>query len=231
MVSNSGIEISLVLPAFNEAENIVSVVRDFADTLTVLTSFEVIVVNDGSSDNTKDVLDQLSEPWLRVVNHSTNRGYGAALCSGFKAAQGKWTFFSDSDGQFAPDDFLNLWEKRLDADLVIGYRERRRDPLIRKCNAWLWARYVSLLCDVTVQDLNCAFKLMPTKELQSINLESVGAFINAEILYYFKESGAVWIEVPVRHYPRVLGSQTGAKPSVIIRALREGIGFYQARYS
>ena len=178
-------EVSLVLPAYNEADNIAGVVQEFANVLVGI-SAEIIVVNDGSSDNTQQVLEAIDLPNLRVVKHRINSGYGAALRSGFKAALGKWTFFTDSDGQFRAADFLLLWDKRFEADLVLGIRANRKDPSFRRLNAWLWGQYVKRLFSVDVTDLNCAFKLMPTVALQSFSLKSEGAFINAETRLVFR---------------------------------------------
>lgn len=219
-------EVSLVLPAYNEAENIAGVVHDFADVVADI-SAEIIVVNDGSSDHTQQVLETIELPNLRVVQHATNLGYGSALRSGFQAALGRWTFFTDSDGQFRAPDFLLLWEKRLEADVILGVRSARKDPSIRRLNAWLWGQYVKHIFSVDVIDLNCAFKLMPTAALQSFPLQSEGAFINAEMLSYFHAAQSSWIEVPVLHQPRVQGVQTGANPKVIVKAFKESLAFYR----
>jgi len=219
-------EVSLVLPAYNEAKNIAGVVQEFANVLVGI-SAEIIVVNDGSSDTTQQVLEAIDLPNLRIVTHPTNFGYGSALRSGFKAALGKWTFFTDSDGQFRAADFLLLWDKRFEADLVLGMRADRKDPSFRRLNAWLWGQYVKRIFSVDVTDLNCAFKLMPTAALQSFSLKSEGAFINAEMLSHFCASDCTWIEVPVLHRPREQGVQTGANPKVIYKAFKESLAFYR----
>lgn len=217
-------EVSIVFPAYNEAENIALVVDDFATMLSAI-SAELIVVNDGSSDDTQRVLDSLPLPNLRVIEHATNLGYGAALRSGFKAALGQWTFFTDSDRQFRSQDFLRLWEKRTEADVILGVRSHRQDPSFRRLNGWLWGQYIKRVFSVDVTDINCAFKLLPTSELQSFHLESVGAFINAEILSNFYDAQCTWLEVSVQHHPRESGVQTGARPKVIAKAFEESLRF------
>ena len=182
-------EVSIVFPAYNEAENIAIVVDEFATVLSGI-SAELIVVNDGSSDDTQSVLEGLPFPNLRVIQHPTNLGYGSALRSGFKAAFGQWTFFTDSDRQFRSQDFLGLWEKRREADLILGVRSHRQDPSFRRLNAWLWGQYIKRIFSVEVTDVNCAFKLLPTAMLQSFHLQSDGAFINAEMLSYFNAYGS-----------------------------------------
>ena len=217
-------EVSIVFPAYNEAENIAMVVDDFATMLNGI-SAELIVVNDGSSDETQRILDGLPIPNLRVIEHASNLGYGSALRSGFNAALGQWTFFTDSDRQFRSEDFLRLWEKRTEADLILGVRSQRQDPSFRRFNAWLWGQYIKRVFSVHVTDLNCAFKLLPTAELQSFHLQSEGAFINAEMLSHFYDARCTWLEVPVRHHPRAVGIQTGAHPKVIAKAFKESVRF------
>ncbi len=221
-------EVSIVFPAYNEADNIEAVLHDFQVALEGL-RVEWIVVNDGSRDQTQQVLDSLDIPNLQVVHHKVNQGYGAALCSGFAVAKGEWTFFTDSDRQFNPTDFWHLWNRRTDADLVLGVRAERHDPPIRKLNAWLWGQYIKRVFSVDVADLNCAFKLLPTAQLQSFSLQSRGAFINAELLSLFHEASCGWIEIPVNHSPRQQGQQTGANPKVILKAFGESLRFLRRK--
>ena len=226
--STEPVDVSIVFPAYNEADNIATVVTEFARELASI-NCEFIVVNDGSTDDTAQVLDTLDVSNLRVVHHSNNRGYGAALFSGFAAAKGQWTFFTDSDRQFKPMDFHRIWSARVENDVVLGYRSNRKDPFFRKMNALLWSTYIRLLFGVRVQDLNCAFKLFPSKALKHLDLKSKGAFINAEILSGLKKQGLSWTEIPVRHYPRVEGVQTGANPKVVFRAFKESWAYYTQR--
>ena len=223
-------EVSIVFPAYNEAENIVQVVEDFAAVLSDV-STEIIVVNDGSTDDTQRVLEAITLPNLRVIQHEVNLGYGSALRSGFSAALGRWTFFTDSDRQFRPQDFNRLWERRMEADLILGVRSDRQDPSFRRMNAWLWGQYVRRVFSVDVTDINCAFKLLPTSILQTFHLKSEGAFINAEMLSCFRAVNCTWIEVPVEHHPREVGVQTGAKPKVIAKAFQESFRFLRRRHS
>lgn len=226
--STDSVDVSIVFPAYNEADNIATVVLEFAEELSDI-NCEFIVVNDGSSDETAQVLDGLTVPNLHVVHHANNQGYGAALYSGFTAATGRWTFFTDSDRQFKPTDFHRVWAARHERDVVLGYRSNRNDPFFRKMNAWLWSTYVQVVFGVRVQDLNCAFKLFPTQALKHLNLQSKGAFINAEILSELKGQGMSWKEIPVTHYPRLEGVQTGANPKVVLRAFKESWEYYSQR--
>src|SRR5689334_15089737 len=177
--------ISLVLPAHNEEPNIRTVVEEAASVLpTAFTDYEVIVVNDGSKDRTLEIARELASenPHVRVVNHPVNRGYGAALTSGFSAASGDYIMFMDSDRQFDINDVHRLTPYVEDYDIVAGYRIKRNDPAHRLLNAAIFGLAVMLMFDIHVRDLDCAFKIFHADVLRGINLESPGALINTEIL-------------------------------------------------
>jgi putative flippase GtrA len=216
--------LSVVLPAYNEEQVIASTVEQVTHELANLTrDFEVIVVNDGSTDRTGAVLSALQklDRGIRVLTHTRNQGYGATLADGFAAATKELTFFMDSDGQFDIRElkrFLSL----IDAfDAVIGYRVKRQDTWMRKLNAWGWKLVVRLALGVRVRDIDCAFKLLRTDFLQRHPLETRGAMINAELLYRLKVSGCTVREVGIRHLPRRGGRATGANLRVIARAFCE----------
>jgi glycosyltransferase involved in cell wall biosynthesis len=218
--------LSVVLPAFNEEPNIERVVRacsEYLDGLPI--DYELLVVNDGSSDRTAEILKTLSAsfPRLKPLHHPQNRGYGAALRTGFDAAEKSFVFYMDGDGQFDIRNLDALLPLATDEDnIVTGFRIDRSDPFIRRLNAKLFGGFlVRLLLGVRVKDLNCAFKLIPKKVLDSIALESTGALINAELYGRAIRRGFGIKEVGVRHYPREAGVQTGAHLSVILRAFYE----------
>jgi len=216
--------LSVVLPAHNEEEAIATTVHEVIGTLSAwMLDFEIIVVDDGSQDDTGAILDTISttHPYVKVIHHPVNQGYGAALVSGFEAASRDLTFFMDSDGQFDIHDlgrFLPLMEEY---DAVLGYRIDRQDTWMRKVNAWGWKNLVGLVFGVHVRDVDCAFKLYPSSFFREYKLETRGAMINTEILYKFIRAGNTYTQVGVRHLPRHGGRATGAKLSVIMRAFRE----------
>jgi glycosyltransferase involved in cell wall biosynthesis len=216
--------LSLCLPAFNEQQNITATL-DCA--LTILPRFvarlEIIVVDDGSSDGTAQLVAELAatDPRVRLLRHGVNRGYGAAVTSGLRAARGDLLMFADSDGQFNFLDVARLLVAIGDDDLVIGYRRRRADHARRRFNAWLWGRLVHLILGVNVRDLDCAFKLFRRETLERLRLTSRGACINAEIMAQCVWGGLRFKEIPVAHFPRLAGVQTGAHWRVIARALGE----------
>lgn len=221
--------LSLVLPAFNEEESIAEAVqRAFAALQRYCKAFEIIVVNDGSQDNTGAILEELRGecPNLRIVHHPRNLGYGAALCSGIYSARCGYVSFMDSDLQFDPDEIYALLRWADDYDIVAGYRADRADPWHRKLNAWAWNKLVRLVLGVKIRDLDCAFKVFRRDVFDSIKLEAAGAMVNAEILARARTHGFTLKEIPVQHFPRQHGEQTGANLAVIVKAFRELFSIY-----
>jgi glycosyltransferase involved in cell wall biosynthesis len=157
-----------------------------------------------------------------VVHHEQNQGYGAALVSGFKAARFEWVGYTDGDGQFDLADIERFFEPSQRADVLLGYRRQRNDHWGRRLNAWLWGQLVRLILGLKVKDLDCGFKLFKAERLRNLgSLEARGAVISAELLMKIKAMGCRWEEVMVEHYPRRGGAPSGARLSVILRAVRE----------
>jgi glycosyltransferase involved in cell wall biosynthesis len=224
---HSSVSISAVLPAYNEAAIIERTVRHVASVLGgLVTDFEVIVTNDGSRDNTGQILTDLQarEPdlQLRVVTHESNRGYGAALASGFDAARKELIFMTDGDKQFNVGE-LSQFLPAMDTqtDLVIGWRRNRADPPMRKLNALGWKTLVNLAFGYTARDVDCAFKLFRRQVWESLTVHARGATFSAEFLIKARRLGFQVKELPVSHLPRTAGSPTGARPDVIVRAFVE----------
>ena len=216
--------LSIVLPAYNEESVIgATLERVLNELATWVKDFEVIVVNDGSTDRTGAILSAITEaePRVRVVTHERNQGYGSALADGFAAATKELTFFMDSDGQFDIRELDRLLIFIDEYDAVIGSRLDRQDSWMRKLNAWGWKRLIGWVLGVHVRDVDCAFKLLHTEFLHEHPLETRGAMINAELLYKMERFGYTFREVGVHHLPRQGGRATGARPGVILRALRE----------
>lgn len=216
--------LSLCLPAYNEEANIEDTLDAACAILPEFTEqFEVVVVDDGSRDETSDRVAAYGrhDPRVRLVRHSHNRGYGAAVTSALRAARGELLVFTDADGQFSLLDLPNLLVRLRDCDAVFGYRYRRADPWHRRFNAWAWNRLIRACLGVRVTDLDCAFKLFRRPVIEHLHMTSTGAAINAEILVQCVRGGVRFQEVPVAHYPRTQGSPTGAAWRVIARAFRE----------
>jgi putative flippase GtrA len=216
--------LSVVLPAYNEEGLIANTISNIMSVLTSwMSDFEVIVVNDGSKDRTGEIVTQLRayDQRIRLINHPINKGYGAALVSGFETVTKELVFFMDSDGQFDIRDLVRFFPLIEEFGAVIGYRIHRQDTWMRKFNAWGWKKLVGFIFNVHVRDIDCAFKLFRAEFFRTNQLETRGAMINAEILYKLARAGYICTEVGVQHLPRLAGKATGAKPAVILRALRE----------
>jgi len=221
----TNISISVVLPAHNEAENILTTVENCVSYLeNNVSDYEVVVVNDGSSDDTQKIVEEMGSTNSKIVlvNHPVNMGYGSALRSGFDKSSSEYIFFMDSDGQFDINDLDRLIPLVSAQDVVIGYREDRADSFPRLLNAWLYGLYIYLTFGLKVRDMDCAFKIFPTKAYQDIRpIKSGGALFSAEFLIKLKRNGFKLSEVPVRHYPRQFGTQSGANLKVILRMFKE----------
>ncbi len=218
---------SIVLPAYNEAENIGNTMTQCVAALgRVCPNYEVIVVDDGSHDATGAIADAaaLENAAIIAVHNRPNRGYGGALLAGFAAAQGERLFFMDSDGQFDIREIATLLQivESGQSPIAVGYRAKRSDPFMRKLNAWGWKISAKQVVGLKgIRDIDCAFKLLPMDALRSCQLIAQGASVNVEMLLKFQRMGLQIHQTPVRHMPRTMGSPTGAKPSVILRAFRE----------
>jgi glycosyltransferase involved in cell wall biosynthesis len=220
-------ELSIFFPAHNEAENIEGLVAEALAVLPTLAErFEIICVDDGSRDATQRIVDHLAaaHPEVRVVHHSVNLGYGAALRSGFAASRYELVCFLDGDRQFRVEDLGRLLERLAEPDapdVVVGYRLRRADPPIRLIYARSYRLALRLFFGLRVRDPDCACKLFRRAALDGIRLESGGAFMSAELLIKLQHKGRRIVEAGVPHYPRPAGSASGANPKVVLRAVRD----------
>jgi glycosyltransferase involved in cell wall biosynthesis len=216
--------ISFVVPAFNEEANITTAIeRAVTVGRRYCSTFEVIVVDDGSSDRTAELVTDAAgqHPGIRLLRHPDNRGYGEALRTGFVASRLDYVLFTDADNQFDLDELSLFLPWVNHVDVVAGYRKNRQDPMMRRVNGWLWNRLVRVCFYVPVRDIDCAFKLFRRTVLEDIEIESVGAMVNTEVMVKLSRTGKTVVEVGVTHYPRTAGKAQGAKLSVIVRAFVE----------
>ncbi|MEK6206800.1 MAG: glycosyltransferase family 2 protein [Chloroflexota bacterium] len=219
--------LSFFFPALNEEDNVAPIVEE---ALSVLPRFaddlEITVVDDGSSDRTGAIADELAtrDPRVRVIHHQARRGYGGAVRSGLVAATKPWIFFTDGDRQFALEDLGRLIEATDGADAVVGYRIKRADPARRLFVAWVYNRLIRLLFGGGWRDVDCAFKLFRREVFERVPLERVrsnGAFFSPELLITLRRAGVRVRQVGVRHFPRTAHEPKGASPRVIVRAIRD----------
>ncbi len=222
-------ELSLFLPAYNEAANIEKSISDADKVLRkVADRYEILVVNDGSRDDTGKIVKGLmkTNPCLRMIEHDPNRGYGAAFKSGLYGCKYNLVSFIDSDGQFDYSQITKFLPYIDNYDLVIGYRRKRSDSFLRSLNAYVWKLWVWLLFGLWVKDIDCAFKLIKKEVIDSIKLNTESALTSAEFLIKVKHQGYRLKQVGVNHYPRRAGMQTGAKLKVILRAFRQSFALW-----
>ncbi len=222
--------ISAVFPAFNDGGTIASMVSAASIALRQLTQeYEIIVVNDGSSDYTATVLGEMKEkyPELKVIHHPANQGYGAALRTGFGAATKDWVFYTDGDSQYNPLELTVLVDALRDGvDAVNGYKLSRNDSLLRTIVGRAYHNLVKIFFRIRIRDVDCDFRLIPRRILNEIELESVSGAICLEMVKKIEDAGYVFAEVPVNHYSRKYGTSQFFVPWRIIRSLRQLAGLY-----
>ena len=200
----------MFFPAYNDAGTIASLVIAARNTAQQLTpDFEVIIVNDGSSDATAEIADELARtyPEVRVVHHPRNRGYGGALRSGFAAATRELVFYTDGDAQYDPHEMVALWNRFDDSvDVVNGYKISRSDPFHRIVIGRIYHHTVKVLFGLRVRDVDCDFRMMRRSIFDKVVLEKSSGVICLEMMKKIQDAGFRIAEVPVHHYHRAFGS-------------------------
>ncbi len=205
--------ISMFFPAYHDGGTIPSMVLLACKAVAQVTDdYEVLVVNDGSHDEpldyTGEVLAEVAARFdcLRVITHPANRGYGAALRSGFAAATKEWVFYTDGDAQYDPREISLLVEAVSDGvDIVNGYKISRSDPLHRIIIGRIYHHFVRLAFGLPLRDTDCDFRLFRRSLLERVTLESDSGTIAVELVKKFHDAGARFVEVPVHHYHRAYG--------------------------
>jgi glycosyltransferase involved in cell wall biosynthesis len=212
--------ISVFFPCFNDEQTIASMVTLALGTIDRLgVDGEVIVINDGSTDGSAQVLADLAarEPRMRIVTHDHNSGYGAVLLSGFGAAEKQWVFYTDGDAQYDPTELeLLVRQAGYDVDVVQGYKLRRADGLLRRVIGRVYHRFVAFFFGLTIRDTDCDFRLIRHAMLDKIELHHTTGVICVELVRKLQDAGAVFTEVGVHHYRRVYGrSEFFRAPAVV----------------
>lgn len=222
-------ELSVFFPCYNEAENLQNTVNKALPVIKEITEkWEIIIIDDGSKDKTGEIAAQIAKNYpdsVHVITHHPNRGYGAALKSGLYNSKYEWIVFTDADGQFNFEEIKNLIsaQKRTGADLVIGYYLGRKVPFYRLWGSQLWQLAVFIFFGLKVRDIDCGFKLISKKVIDTIpQLEAErGPFISSELLIKASRAKFRIAQVGVHHYQRQAGEATGAKLNVIFSGLAD----------
>jgi glycosyltransferase involved in cell wall biosynthesis len=218
-------ELSIFFPFWNEERNIEKVVKKAIPVARkIAVKWEIIMVDDGSSDNTLNMAKTLAKenPNLVIISHSKNRGYGAALKSGFEKAKYKYVVFNDGDGQFDFSEATKFLDRIVKADIVIGFRKKRLDNPFRHILMNLLRVWDFIFFGFNFKDIDCGFKFFRKEALEKIMpFKSEGAMITTEILAKAKRKGLKIEQVEVSHYSRLFGDQSGGNLRVIVRAVRE----------
>lgn len=217
--------VTAVFPCYNDEPTIGGLVDQVYAALTPLVaSVDVVVVNDGSSDGSGALLDRLvgDRPWLRVVHHERNGGYGKALISGFSAARGDWIFYTDGDAQYDPREAADLVSlATADVDIVQGYKVGRGDAWHRKVIGRVYHHAVKLIFGLHVRDTDCDFRLFRRRLFSDRPLESTSGVICVEMMYRFERAGARFVEAPVHHYFRPHGRSQFFRLPAIARSAKQ----------
>jgi len=221
-------EISVFFPAYNEEKNITSTVIKAQTKLnSIAKKYEIIVVNDGSSDQTDAKVKALIKKnnRIRLISHSPNQGYGAALKTGISQCKYNLICYTDSDGQFKFSEITKFIKKiNQGADMVVGYRVNRTDTPYRRLMAKVLHLVGLALFKINVKDVDCGFKVFKKKVTDSIGpLKTASAITETELVTRTKRASFKIDQVPVAHHSRTGGEQTGGRPQVIIKAAREGL--------
>lgn len=223
--------LSLILPAYNEEAGIRAAVAEADDALAQLADdYEVLVVDDGSRDDTAAAVlaEAAARPRVRLIRHEGNRGYGAALRSGFEAARFGLVAFTDADCQFHLADLAPLLRLAEGHPLAVGYRVGRQDPWLRRFYSWGYNRLTRALLGTRVRDCDCALKVFRREALARLLPETTGFFVNTEMLTKARQFGLEVAEHGVRHRPRLRG-RSSVSLAQVPRVLAALLPFWWSR--
>lgn len=226
--------LSIFFPAYNDSQSIPRLIQTANSVAGDITNdYEILVINDGSKDDTKNILEKLQKKYnnLKVINHSKNLGYGAALASGFKNSKKEWIFYTDGDGQYDPKELLLLLKNiNPDIDVVNGYKLIRSDNFVRKILGQLYNFFLHLLYPIPISDIDCDFRLIRRSKIKNVKLDSSGGSVCLELILKLQKNGARFAEVGVNHYEREYGHSQIFNIKNILKMVFENFNFYLKYY-
>jgi len=228
-MTNKDITLSVFFPAYYDEKNIGKVVTKAVEVVESLQikDYEITIIEDGSPDKTAEEADELAEkfPKVKVIHHEKNKGYGATLYEGFMTARFDYVFYTDGDNQFDLEELRKFVALVPYSDIVVGYRKKKQYSLYRKITSFVYNALLRLMFNIDYIDIDCAFKLIKRDLFDKIKIKTKDAFIDAEIMIQANLLGYKSTEIGVKHLPRVDGISTAARPSIIIRTIREILQF------
>jgi len=220
-------EISVFFPTYNEEKNIKNTVSEAVRVLQeVALKWEIIIVNDGSTDNTGHIIEDLTQKdnRIKLVNHAKNFGYGAAIKTGLKNCRYKIIAHMDSDGQFTFSEIEKFLPHLENTDLVLGFRKKRTDSFYRRILQRILWIVDYLLFGLNIKDVDCGFKVFKKDVVEKIgSLKTESAITETEFVVRALKAGFKFTQIGVDHHPRLDGAQTGGKLKVICKAAKEGL--------
>lgn len=224
--------LSVFFPCLNDAWVLPELIwKTYSVLPKISDDYEVIIVNDGSTDNTCEIVKKLQKKYshLKIINHARNGGYGRALQTGFAAARKDWVFYTDGDGQYDPTEAVKLAKKAAkDIDIVNGFKINRQDNLLRRITGSLYNRIIHCLYKIPIRDVDCDFRLIRKSILSKIKLTSSSGIICLELVYKLNQAGARFRETGVSHYPRKYGRSQFFKFESLVKTLRDNWRFFRA---
>ena len=217
--------LSAVFPAFNDSLSLPEIISKTSQLLPLLaTGFEIIIVNDASLDKTQSVLEKLQShfPFISIIKHQKNLGYGATLIDGFRKAKYDFIFYTDSDGQYDVTELKNLAEAMdPQTDMVTGFKLNRSDSLIRRIMGSFYNRLIKMIFKLKVRDVDCDFRLFRRKILKNLELKALSGSFDAEFMKRLEEKNVIIKEIPVHHYARKFGKSQFFKLPNLLTTFRE----------
>jgi len=225
LITNKDISLSVFFPAYYDENNIGKVVGSAVEVLEEmrLKDYEITIIEDGSPDGTAAVADALAlkYPKVKVIHHAKNLGYGATLREGFTTARLDYVFYSDGDNQFDLRELKKFVAMIPYSDIVVGFRKKKQYSTYRKVTSLVYNYVLRWFFEVDYVDIDCAFKLFRRDLFDNITIKTEDAFIDAEIMIKAYLLGYTSTEIGVRHLPRVDGISTAARPSVVLKTIRD----------
>ena len=226
--------LSIFFPAYNDSQSIPGLIQTANSVAGDITNdYEILVINDGSKDDTKNIVEEVQKKYnkLKVINHSKNLGYGAALASGFKNSKKEWIFYTDGDGQYDPKELLLLLKNiNPDIDVVNGYKLIRSDNFVRKILGQLYNFSLHMLYRIPISDIDCDFRLIRRSKINNIKLNSSGGSVCLELILKLQKNGARFAEIGVHHYEREYGHSQIFNIKNILKMFFENFNFYLKYY-